>query len=207
MTSPLPALPLFKRILAVVAGALAVAASAQLSVPVPGSPVPQSLQTLAVVVVGGVLGWGRGVAALLLYLCLGAGGLPVFADGASGVERLLGSTGGYLAGFVVGVGVAGWWTTRTASAGWGWQRTAPVLAAGFALCHVLILGMGWARLAIVLGAADAWSEGVAPFLWGGAVKSVVAAGCVAGWRRWVGVPGPLAAGAGGWPVEPGPPTV
>ncbi|MEX2527070.1 MAG: biotin transporter BioY [Gemmatimonadota bacterium] len=197
MTSPLPPHPPFKRVAGVVAGVLAVAVSAQLSVPVPGSLVPQSLQTLAVVAVGGVLGWRRGVAALLLYLCLGTVGLPVFADGASGMGHLWGPTGGYLAGFVVGVGVAGWWTTRAASAEWWWPRTTAILAAGFALAHVVMLGIGWARLAAFLGPAEAWIQGVAPFLWGGAVKSVVAAAGAVGWRWWAEPPGPVAGGVAG----------
>ncbi|HKJ01939.1 MAG TPA: biotin transporter BioY [Longimicrobiales bacterium] len=162
---------------ALLAGALATAVAAQLSLSVPGSPVPQSLQTLAVVVVGGVLGPGRGALALLLYAAMGAAGLPVFADGASGVARLWGPTGGYLAGFVAGAALAGWWVRRRRGTAFGY------VAAGMASAHAVILAMGWLRLAVPVGAAAAWSQGVAPFLWGGAVKSLAAAAILVVWAR------------------------
>lgn len=183
---------------AVVAGALAVAVAAQVSVPVPGSPVPQSLQTLAVVVVGGSLGWRRGVVALLAYVAMGVAGLPVFADGGAGVARLAGPTGGYLAGFVAGAGVAGWWVrwgragagvparTLQGSAGRGWVGTFLAVATGFVVTHVIILALGWMRLASVVGPGPAWGEGVEPFLWGGLVKALVGAGGLVGWWRWRG---------------------
>lgn len=179
---------------AVLAGALAVALSARVSVAVPGSPVPQSLQTLGVVVVGGVLGWRRGVASLLVYLLMGLAGLPVFADGAAGAARLVGPTAGYLWGFVVGAGMAGWWG-RTVLTGGGvtawpgggvarWVVGAGWLALGFAGAHGLILGAGWLRLAAVTGPGGAWLEGVRPFLWGGVVKSILGAVLLVGWWRW-----------------------
>jgi biotin transporter BioY len=77
-------------------GALLVALSAQVVVPVPFSPVPMTLQPLAVLAVGGLLGPVAGVSALIIYIALGALGLPVFAGGGSGILRLLGPTGGYL---------------------------------------------------------------------------------------------------------------
>ena len=85
----------------------ALAVSARVSVPVPGSPVPQSLQTLAVVLVGAFLGPVRGGVAIGIYLILGAIGLGVFADGASGYDHLVGPTAGYLIGFVVAAVVVG----------------------------------------------------------------------------------------------------
>jgi len=180
-------------------GAMATALAAQWSVPVPGSPVPQSLQTLAVVVVGGVLGAGRGGLAMLLYIAMGAAGLPVFADGGSGVARLWGPTGGYLAGFVVAAGVAGWWVRRARA------RTCPGLVAGMVLAHLVVLGMGWVRLAWLLGPGDALAQGVAPFVWGGVVKSVVAAGILWAWVRWEGGEDPWSPVSE--PVEPGTPGV
>src|SRR5256714_6840098 len=88
---------IIRRVAAVVLGALVVAAAAQVSVPLPGTPVPLTLQPLAVLVVGGLLGAPLGAASLLLYLALGAAGLPVFTPfGVPGLGRLLGPTGGYL---------------------------------------------------------------------------------------------------------------
>ena len=163
--------------LAALVGAAVVAAGAHGSVPVPGSPVPQSAQTLAVVLVGAFLGPRLGAASLLLYLALGAAGAPVFADGASGVARLWGPTGGYLVGFVVGAAMVGWGVVRR-----GIRRWAAV--AGLMLAaHACILLLGWARLALSLGAADADLEGVHPFFVGALVKSALGAAAVVGWWR------------------------
>lgn len=161
-------------ILQVLAAVAAVALAARVDVPVPGTPVPQSLQTLAVVVAGGLLGAGRGAGALALYALAGAAGLPVFADGASGVDRLTGPTGGFLAGFVAGAAVAGAWMRRAGSR----SGSAFLLEAflGMLLAHAVILAAGWARLALLVGADTAWAQGVAPFVVGGVVKSAVAAG-------------------------------
>ncbi|MCH8255792.1 MAG: biotin transporter BioY, partial [Gemmatimonadetes bacterium] len=89
-------LPLW-RVISLVLGALLVALGAQMALPLPGTPVPVTLQVPAVLLVGGLLGPRMGAASLVLYLALGAAGLPVFAPmGAPGVARLFGPTGGYL---------------------------------------------------------------------------------------------------------------
>ena len=154
---------------AVLAGVAAVALAARLSVPVPGSPVPQSLQTLAVVLVGAWLGPARGAAALAAYLLVGTLGLPVFADGAAGPAHATGPTAGYFAGFVVATALVGWWVRQ------GWGTTFASVLAGMVTAHVVILALGWLRLASTLGAPTAFATGVAPFLWGGLVKSGVGA--------------------------------
>lgn len=161
-----------RTILAIVAGVVAVSVAAQVSVPVPGSPVPQSLQTLAVVLVGAWLGPRNGVLALGLYIVVGAVGAPIFADGAGGPTHLVGPTAGYLAGFVAGAGIMGWWVRQP------WGGGASGAFAGGVVVHAVILGLGWARLGALIGPAVAWESGVAPFIWGGVAKSVVAA---AGW--------------------------
>src|SRR5919112_5150388 len=96
----------------IVLGTLSVAVAAQFVVPVPLSPVPMTLQPLAVLVVGGLLGAPAGVSALVLYIGLGALGLPVFAAGGSGLPHLIGPTGGYLLAFPVAAGVTGALTGR-----------------------------------------------------------------------------------------------
>src|SRR5215212_6077561 len=88
-------------------GTLLVAVAAQVVVPVPLSPVPMTLQPLAVLAVGGLLGAGAGVSALVLYIALGVLGLPVFAGGGSGLLHLIGPTGGYLLAFPVAAGITG----------------------------------------------------------------------------------------------------
>ena len=98
-----------RRAVAIGLGALVVALSAQVAVPVPFSPVPMTLQPLAVLAVGGLLGAAGGVGALVLYIILGALGLPVFAGGGSGLLHLIGPTGGYLLAFPVAAGITGPW--------------------------------------------------------------------------------------------------
>ncbi|HJQ65999.1 MAG TPA: biotin transporter BioY, partial [Gemmatimonadales bacterium] len=79
-----------RRTIAVVLGAARVAAAAQVAVPIPGTPVPMTLQPLAVLIVGGLLGPGLGAMSLILYLALGAAGLPVFTPvGLPGIARLI----------------------------------------------------------------------------------------------------------------------
>lgn len=173
----------------VVVAALATAVAARLTVPVPGTDVPQSAQTLAVVVAGALLGWRGGIAAMLLYLAAGAVGLPVFADGAAGWSHLTGPTAGYLLGFVVAAGGVGWGVRRT----WGGGALAGSLI--MLVGHAVILGMGWTRLAVDLGASSAFAAGVRPFVWGGVVKSALGAVLVAAWRwgraRGRAGPGPV----------------
>src|SRR3989441_90146 len=87
---------------AVILGAALVAVAAQVSIPLPGTPVPLTLQPLAVLLVGGLLGPALGAASMILYLALGAAGLPVFTPyGLPGLARLFGPTGGYLIAYPV----------------------------------------------------------------------------------------------------------
>ena len=96
-----------RSVLAIALAALLVSVAAQVVVPLPLTPIPFTLQPLAVLVVGGVLGARRGAAALALYLAMGLVGLPVFAAGGSGVARLMGPTGGYLLAFPVAAAATG----------------------------------------------------------------------------------------------------
>jgi len=166
-----------RRIAAAGLGALVVAVSAQVVVPVPFSPVPMTLQPLAVLVVGALLGGTAGLGALLVYIALGIAGLPVFAGGGSGVARLLGPTGGYLLAFPV----AAWMTGILTSAVLGHNRlldAAGVLrvllacAVGMVVIHV----GGVAQLALLGGdPASAFRMGFVPFLTGDLVKVGLAA--------------------------------
>ena len=154
-----------------------VAVAARVSAAMPGTSVPQSAQTLAVVLVGAFLGARDGALALVFYLLVGGVGLSVFADGASGWPHLAGPTGGYLVGFVLAAGIVGWFADGGHLAR---VRTALVV---MIVGHVVILSIGWLRLAWSLGPADAFATGVAPFLLGGLAKSIVA-GVVVGAGPW-----------------------
>jgi biotin transport system substrate-specific component len=152
-------------------GALLVALSAQVVVPVPFSPVPMTLQPLAVLIVGGLLGSGAAVAALLLYIALGALGLPVFAGGGSGFLHLVGPTGGYLLAFPIAAGVTGAVTGRVPTA----LRVLLACALGMIIIHT----GGVAQLAVLGGDPSlAMRVGFVPFLTGDLLKVGLAAALI-----------------------------
>jgi biotin transport system substrate-specific component len=166
-----------RRIAAAGLGALVVALSAQVVVPVPFSPVPMTLQPLAVLVVGALLGGAAGLGALLLYIALGIAGFPVFAAGGSGVARLLGPTGGYLLAFPVAAWMTGILTSpvlghdRMLDAA-GALRVLLACAVGMVVIHV----GGVAQLALLGGdPAMAFRMGFVPFLTGDLIKVGLAA--------------------------------
>ncbi len=163
-----------RRAFAVGAAALVVAASAQVSVPVPLSPVPMTLQPLAVLAVGGLLGARLGSAALLLYLGLGLLGLPVFFAGGAGIGHVLGPTGGLPPRLSGGRG-----GRRDGSPG-APPRLGPVLL-GCALAMLVIHAGGAAQLAILGGdPAFALRAGFVPFLTGDLLKVGIAAAVILG---------------------------
>src|SRR6267142_4811856 len=98
-----------RRAAAVVLGALLVAGAAQVAIPLPGTPVPMTLQPMAVLLVGGLLGAPLGALSMILYLAMGAAGLPVFTPTVPliGVARLFGPTGGYLLAYPVAAWAVG----------------------------------------------------------------------------------------------------
>lgn len=153
---------------AVVLGAALVAAAAQIAVPLPGTPVPITLQPLAVLLVGGLLGPGLGAGSLLLYLALGAAGLPVFTPhGLPGLARLAGPTGGYLLSYPIAAFAAG----KLAGDGRRYGRLILATVSGLALIH---LG-GVAQLFLLTGSAEtAVRLGTLPFLLGDIGKLAIA---------------------------------
>ena len=160
-----------RRALGIALGAVAVAAAAQAAVPVPFSPVPMTLQPLAVLVVGGLLGPAGGAAALVSYLAIGMLGLPVFAGGSGGIVHLLGPTGGYLLAFPAAAALAG----ALAGRGTGVLRVLLACAAGMVVIHA----GGVSQLALLGGdPAAAFRLGFVPFLTGDLIKVGLAAGLV-----------------------------
>ncbi len=157
-----------RRAAAVILGTALVTAAAQVAIPLPGTPVPMTLQPLAVLLVGGLLGPWLGASSLLLYLTLGAAGLPVFTPvGLPGVARLFGPTGGYLLSYPVAAYAVG------ALAGDGTRAARLALAAlsGIVLIH---LG-GLAQLLLITGSvAGALRLGTLPFLVGDLIKVALA---------------------------------
>lgn len=152
-------------------GSLLLAASAKVQVPF--YPVPMTMQTFVVLVLGMVYGWRLGGATVVLYLAEGAAGLPVFAgtpEKGIGLAYLLGPTGGYLLGFAVAAAVCGWLAER------GWDRNALTTALAMLIGNVVIYVPGLLWLGTVVG----WDKpvlewGMTPFLLGDAAKLALAA--------------------------------
>jgi biotin transport system substrate-specific component len=162
-----------RRAIAIGLGALCVAVAAQVTVPVPMSPVPMTLQPLAVLAVGGLLGASGGLAALVTYLVLGVAGLPVFAGGSGGIVRLMGPTGGYLLAFPLAAGLVGALVGQRA----GVLRVLGACALGMVVIHV----GGVAQLALLSGdPARAFRIGFVPFFTGDLLKVGLAAAVILG---------------------------
>jgi len=158
---------------AAIVGAALVAGAARLTFALPGTDLPQSGQTLAVLLVGAALGFRRGVLAILVYLGAAAVGIPVLADGASGVDAMLGPSAGYLLGFLLAAAWVGWAADRDGFVRPWWRILLLMLGA-----HACLLVLGGGMLIPRIGLARAWSAGVAPFVAGGVVKSLVATAVV-----------------------------
>ncbi len=150
----------------VLVGSALIAVSARVQVPM--WPVPMTMQTFAVLVVGMAYGWRLGGLTLLAYLGEGAIGLPVFASG-GGIAYFAGPTTGYLLGFLLSATFVGWAAER------GWDRTMAHTAAAMAVGTAIIFVCGVAWLAVFLGDVEkALVGGLNPFILGAAVKIALA---------------------------------
>jgi biotin transport system substrate-specific component len=168
-----------RRLLLVFFGSLLVAASAQISVPM--WPVPMTLQTLAISIIGLTMGARLAAATMVVYLGQGAMGLPVFAGGAAGLPYMMGTTGGFLLGFVA----MAWLTGFIAERGFG-RGLGRLFVAAFVPALLLFLpGVLWLWAVTPLDLERAIMAGAVPFQLGGLVKSALAAVIVAGgWRAF-----------------------
>jgi biotin transport system substrate-specific component len=154
----------------VLAGMLFVSLCAQIYIPT--QPVPFTGQTFGVLAVGGALGFRRGLAALLLYLAIGAVGVPVFAQGKSGLDVIQGVTGGYLVGFVVASALVG----RLAELGWDRRIGGALAMMAIGTAVIYAIGVPWLKVAAGLSWSDAVAGGMTKFLLWDAAKLAVAAG-------------------------------
>ena len=148
---------------------------AMVRVPLPGTPVPMTLQTAVVLFAGVALGARLGAFSQLLYLAIGLAGVPVFADSGAGPQYVFGATGGYLLGFLIVPIVVGRLTARSS----GLKPTLAAAAVGTIL--IFTLGVGW----LAISAGSVWTaleQGLLPFWLGAVLKCglVVAAGSMLG---------------------------
>jgi biotin transport system substrate-specific component len=160
--------PLALRGLAVVLGTGILAAASYVSVPM--IPVPITMQTLAVTLIGALYGWRLGAATVVAWLAEAAMGMPVLAGGAGGLQAFAGPTAGYLFSFPVIAALTGFLAEK------GWNGHRPLLAfVAMILANLLCLVIGGVVLAFMIGAQKALLFGVLPFLVGAGLKSALGA--------------------------------
>jgi len=157
------------RLLAVLLFTTATAVSARVSVLLPFSPIPLTMQVLVVVLSGLALGPVAGFAAQALYLQAILMGAPLAATGLAGPAAFMSPTAGYLLAFPVAAAAAGWLSQRTFSR----KIVTRALGSAVALAVIYTLGTGWLSV-YVGGLANAWKLGVAPFIGADALKVVIA---------------------------------
>lgn len=159
------------------AGAALTAIAAQVVIPL--WPVPITGQTLAVLLVGSTLGALRGSLSMLLYAILGIAGLPVFASASSGAAVMLGPDGGYIIGFIFAAAFTGWIAQRS----WDRKILRSILAFLGGTVVTFAVGLPWLAFALGLTVEQTLAGGLYPFIIGGIVKTVAAAGIMTlGWK-------------------------
>ena len=155
--------------IALILGASAIIAiAAQIAIPLPFTPVPLTLQPIAVILVGAVLGSTRGAAAATLYLLEGLSGLPVFAQGHAGPLWLIGPTAGYLLSYPFAAG-----------------RTIGRAMCGMLVALAVIYAGGWSWLALTVGPRSAFAMGIAPFVLADIIKVIIGAALLPYAERFV----------------------
>lgn len=165
----------------IVGGTLFIAALAQIAIPVPGSPVPVTGQTLAVYLIGTTYGARLGFATFGTYLLAGIAGAPVFAPAATqGLARLTGATGGYLIGMLVATLILGALADRKADQ--KFKTSFPALILGSVI--VFAFGLIWLNVSLNLTWAQTISAGLTPFIFGEVIKiAITATSLPLIWRR------------------------
>ncbi|WP_309570224.1 biotin transporter BioY [Deinococcus sp.] len=168
------------RDLALIAGgAVLIALLSQVEIPL--KPVPITLQTLGVLLVGAALGARRGAASLGTYLAAGAVGLPVFAGGGAGLAKFAGPTGGYLIGFLLAATLVGFLVQRFAL-----DRRVLGTALAMLLGTIVIyaVGLPWLSVTTSLHGRALFTAGLTPFLLGDTLKLALAALLLPGVWKW-----------------------
>jgi biotin transport system substrate-specific component len=167
-----------RQVALVVGGSLVVALCARIAIPLPGTPVPLTVQNFGVLLVGLMLGSRRGFAALTLYLAEGAMGMPVFSPtGPGGIAQLLGPTGGFLLAYPLVAWVAGYVMERG-------RKSFARAAVGGLLGEIVLFTGGLTWLAVLTHSVTlAFRLGLYWFLLAEIIKVMMAAGIAARWQR------------------------
>ncbi len=161
----------------ILGGSLLIGLSAQIAI---GWPVPFTMQTFAVLMIGALFGARRGGLTVIAYLIEGAAGLPVFSLGRGGLLVLFGPTGGYLFGFIVAAYVTG----LLAQNQWDRRITTTILAMIIGNLLIYFFGLLW--FSMMVGIRDALVTGIYPFIAGDLIKIALAAALLpAGWKLFV----------------------
>src|SRR3981189_3324731 len=161
-----------------------VAACVHISLPLPFTPVPLTLQNFAVILVGMALGPVAGFSAMVLYLAEGALGLPVFtpSGGPAGMAHLLGPNGGFLFSYPLAAATARWMVRAQQAINTRFRNT--LAAAAVATLPIFLLGAGWFAYYAHHNVSATWSLAVAPFIPGEIVKITADAGIFRHIQRW-----------------------
>jgi biotin transport system substrate-specific component len=157
---------LFRAAVVVVLGSVLMALSAKIQVPF--YPVPMTMQTGVVLLIGGACGWRLGGLAMLAYLAEGLVGLPVFAGAIAGPAYMAGPTAGYLVGFVPSAALMGLAIER------GWTRGLVGMAAALVVASLIPFVTGVAWLSVLVGPTAAIAGGFTPFIPAAILKAALA---------------------------------
>jgi biotin transport system substrate-specific component len=166
-----PRVDLLTDVALVTLGAALIAASAQVSIPLPFTPVPITGQTFAVLLVGASLGTVRGGSSALLYVLIGIAGAPVYADGAHGLAQITGASGGYLVGFVLAAAITG----RLAERRWDRRFSSAIGAILTGNVIIFLTGLPWLAVALDTNLEKTLEYGLYPFIPGEILKLYLAA--------------------------------
>lgn len=163
----------------IVAGALLTAAAAQIRIPLPFTPVPITGQTFAVLLVGASLGPWHGATSQMLYVLLGAVGLPFYAGASHGWDVLAGATGGYLLSYPV----AAWAVGALARRGWDRKVGSSIGAMLTGSVIIYAIGLPWLGIVLNTGLEKTLELGLYPFIPGDTLKLYLAAAALPGaWK-------------------------
>ena len=154
----------------ILTGTVFLAVMAQIAFPIPGSPVPFTGQTLGVLLLGTAYGAGLGASTIAFYLLMGMAGAPIFSSGTSGIERIVGPTGGYLVGMFISSLVLG------ALAGRKWDQKIKTVIPTMIIGNLIIFAIGLLWLNQYTGQSWLWTfeKGFTPFIFGEIIKIAIA---------------------------------